>query len=125
MNLFDINLRTASIDLRNNIQVPMELQEQDSWCAIAILQNILANSQITNPNVNNFSQLQLADIFNNAGYSVDNEGLYSFSIYKFIMENNFIKDYLGFSYSYFPLESFFFYILDNEEKFNLLQNLIW
>ncbi len=63
INLFDINLRTALIDLRNNMPVPMELQEQDSWCAIAILQNILANSQITNPNVNNFSQQQLADLF--------------------------------------------------------------
>ncbi len=41
------------------------------------------------------------------------------------MENNFIKDSLGFSYAYFPLESFFFYILGNKEKFNLLQNLIW
>ncbi len=125
MNLFDINLRTASIDLRNNMAVPMKLQEQDSWCAIAVLQNILANSQITNPNINNFSQQQLADLFSKADSSINYKGIYLFYIYRFMMENNFIKDYLGFSYSYFPLESFFFYILDNKEKFNLLQNLIW
>ncbi len=105
--------------------VPMELQEQYSWCAIAVLQNILANSQITNLNINNFSQQQLVDLFSKADNSINYKGIYLFYIYRFMMENNFIKNYLGLSYSYFPLESFFFYILDNEEKFNLLQNLIW
>ncbi len=124
INLFDINLRTALIDLRNNMQIPMELQEQDYWCAIAVLQNILANSKIKNPNVNNFSQQQLANLFNNAGNSTNDDGIYNFSIYKFIMENNFIKDSLGFNYSYFDLNSFFFYILDDKQKLILLQNLI-
>ncbi len=90
------------------MQVPMELQEQYSWYAITVLQNILDNSQITNLNINNFSQQQLADLFNKADNSINYKGMYLFYIYRFIMENNFIKDYLGFSYAYFPLESFFF-----------------